>query len=66
MCGLPTAVLKPLYRRLYCYAFAQERVNKNMKQSQARKAKGRPDISNDEGAVAAAAAPRRWTDYTVR
>mmetsp|Transcript_17779 Transcript_17779/g.53537 ORF Transcript_17779/g.53537 Transcript_17779/m.53537 type:complete len:803 (+) Transcript_17779:248-2656(+) len=45
----------------------QDKVNKNMKQAQSRKKAGRGlDTRDDEGAAEAAAAPRRWTDYTVK
>lgn len=45
----------------------QDKVNKNMKQSQSRKTKSRgQQTADDEGASEAAAAPRRWTDYTVK
>ena len=45
---------------------SQDKVNKNMKQAQSRKKTGRGlDTRDDEGAAEAAAAPRRWTDYTV-
>lgn len=44
----------------------QDKVNKNMKQSQSRKVKSRgQQTADDEGAAEAAAAPKRWTDYTV-
>lgn len=44
----------------------QDKVNKNMKQSQSRKTKSRgQQTADDEGAAEAAAAPKRWTDYTV-
>ncbi len=47
--------------------YPQDKVNKNMKQAQSRKRAGRGlDTRDDEGASEAAAAPRRWTDYTAR
>lgn len=43
---------------------AQDKVNKNTKQAQQRKAKASPSYADDSNA--AAEAPKRWSDYTVQ